>query len=54
MLIHLPFDTQELSVKNHFTNLSLNEIKKFQYENNFNDFHIDTTINHGILLKYGF
>tara|TARA_S200000501_G_C20682540_1_gene681429 strand:+ start:140 stop:829 length:690 start_codon:yes stop_codon:yes gene_type:complete len=55
MLIHLPCNAQELSVNNHFTNLSLNEIKKFQYENSFNDFHIDTkTINHGVLLKYGY
>ncbi len=55
MLIHLPCNIKELSVKNHFTNLSINEIKKFQYENNFNDFIIDTkTINHGVLLKYGY
>jgi len=54
MLIHLPCNTIELSVKKHFTNLSIDEIMKFQYENNFDDFSFDTkTINHGVLLKYG-
>lgn len=55
MLIHLPCNMMNLSVKHNFTDLSLDELTEFLNKNSFNDFIFDSKIiNHGVLLKYGF
>ena len=51
LLLHLPCNTSEMSVKRGFTDLSQSEISGFLKRENFQNFKFDfTIINHGVLI----
>jgi len=55
LLIHLPCNASPFSVKNGFVNLSPDDIIKMMIGEGFKEFSFDFhTINHGVLIKYGF
>ena len=54
MLIHLPCISSLFSKQYGFVNLHPDEITAMMISNGFNEFTLDfSTINHGVLLKYG-
>jgi SAM-dependent methyltransferase len=55
MLIHLPCSASSFSVQKNFVRLHPDEITEMMISNDFKEFTFDfSTINHGVLLKYGF
>jgi len=55
MLIHLPCNSSPVSRRKGFVNLSPNEIVQMLVQHDFSEFTLDfVTINHGVLIKYGF
>ena len=55
MCIHLPCNASPLSVGKNFVDLHPDEITEMMITNGFSEFTLDfSTINHGLMLKYGF
>ena len=55
MLIHLPCVSVPFSKRKGFVKLYPDEITEMMISNGFREFTFDfNTINHGVLLKYGF
>ena len=55
MLLHLPCIMSTFSKRKRFIKLYPDEITEMMINNNFKQFSLDfSTINHGVLLRYGF